>query len=142
MPEQDESGADRNEADYYEKGNDIARRGRTEKPRLKVLRDELPEFTNDELHRLYDNIENAIRDEVVGALREKHGRNEPTGGSHAYLLSLTQAQLEQLQNDDIAVVDTDREKFVFVPKSHETEAIDHLHANDVEVTVQEVTERD
>jgi hypothetical protein len=63
-------------------------------------------------------------------------------GKHAYLLSLTDEQLEQLQNDDIAVVDTDEEKFVFVRKDHESEAIDHLHAADVEVSVQEVTDRD
>ena len=65
-----------------------------------------------------------------------------TRQEHAYLLSLTQAQLEQLQNDDIAVVNTELEKFVFVPTDHESEAIVHLHRNDVEISIQEVTSRD
>jgi len=63
-------------------------------------------------------------------------------GKHAYLLSLTEKQLEQLQNDDIAIVDTERERFVFVKKQHEDEAIAHLDSADVEISVQEVTERD
>jgi hypothetical protein len=63
-------------------------------------------------------------------------------GKHAYLISLTEEQIEQLQDDDIAVVNTESEKFVFVRKDHESEAIDHLHGADVEVTTQEVTERE
>jgi len=65
-----------------------------------------------------------------------------TGQKHAYLLSLTRAQLEQLQTDDIAVVDTDSERFVFVPKDHESEAIEHLHGNDAEISIHEVTSRE
>jgi hypothetical protein len=71
-----------------------------------------------------------------------NGDQSTEEGKHAYLLSLTQKQLEQVQDDDIAVVDTNREKFVFVRKDHESEAVDHLHAADVEVSVQEVTGRD
>lgn len=63
-------------------------------------------------------------------------------GKHAYLLSLTQEQLDQLQNDDIAVVDTESERFVFVRDDLQSEAVEHIHGADVEVTVQEVTERD
>lgn len=72
----------------------------------------------------------------------EHNLPDESEGQHAYLLSLTQAQLEQLQNDDIAVVNTELEKFVFVPKEHENEAIDHLHGNDVDISIQEVTSRD
>ncbi|RAW44046.1 hypothetical protein DQW50_16445 [Halorubrum sp. 48-1-W] len=68
--------------------------------------------------------------------------NDDGEGKRAYLLSLTEEQLDQLQNDDIAVVDTESEKFVFVRKDLQGEAIDHLHGADVEVTVQEVTSRD
>lgn len=72
----------------------------------------------------------------------QHNLEKAGDTEHAYLLSLTDEQLDQLLNDDIAVVDTHREKFVFVRKDHESEAIDHLHAVDIEVSVQEVTARD
>lgn len=71
----------------------------------------------------------------------QHNLEKASDTKHAYLLSLTDEQLEQLQNDDIAVVDTNDEKFVFVRKDHESDAIEHVHAADVEVSVQEVTER-
>lgn len=59
------------EAERYEIGNDIARRSRTETPRLDVLRDELPDLSDEELRVLDDNIEKAIRDAVVTTLRER-----------------------------------------------------------------------
>jgi hypothetical protein len=58
----------------HEVGNDIARRARTETPRIDVLRDELSELTEKELRMLDDNIEKAIRDEVVTTLREREGQ--------------------------------------------------------------------
>lgn len=63
--------AERDEAARYDVGNDIARRSRTETPRMDVLRDELPELPEKELRVLDDNIEKAIRDEVVATLRER-----------------------------------------------------------------------
>lgn len=65
-----------------------------------------------------------------------------TDGKHAYLVSLTAEQIEQLQNDDIAVVDTEESKFVFVPREHESEALRAVSEGDVEIFKQEVTERD
>lgn len=65
-----------------------------------------------------------------------------TRRDHAYLLSLTREQLEQLHTADIAVVDTDSERFRFVPTDCESEAIDHLHGTDVEISVHGVTHRD
>ena len=54
-----------------------------------------------------------------------------TDGKHAYLVSLTAEQIEQLQNDDIAVVDTEESKFVFVPREHEIEALRAVSEGDV-----------
>jgi hypothetical protein len=64
-------GAESDEAGRYTVGNDIARRSRTETPRMDVLRDELPELSKKELRVLDDNIEKAIRDVVVSELREQ-----------------------------------------------------------------------
>lgn len=66
-----DAGTDRDEAGRYEVGNDIARRSRTETPRVEVLRDELPELSDEEIRVLDDNIEKAIRDKVVATLRER-----------------------------------------------------------------------
>lgn len=59
------------ESDRYQRGNEIARRSRTETPRIAVLRDELPGLSEKELRVLDDNIEKAIRDEVVETLRKR-----------------------------------------------------------------------
>lgn len=75
-----EGGTERNEADRYDVGNDIARRARHETPRLAVLRDELPELDDEELRVLDENIEKAIRDEVVTKLRERSGDTATTQG--------------------------------------------------------------
>lgn len=76
MSESSTGDTERNEADRYEVGNDIARRARHETPRIDVLRDELPELTDKEYRVLDDNIEKAIRDEVVRTLRERSGDSD------------------------------------------------------------------
>jgi len=75
-----EDGTGRDEAARYEVGNDIARRARHETPRLAVLRDELPELTDKELRVLDENIEKAIRNEVVETLRERSGNSATSEG--------------------------------------------------------------
>jgi hypothetical protein len=62
---------ERSEYDRYQVGNTIARRSRTETPRLAVIRDELPELTNKELRLLDEGIEKAVRDVVVEKLRDR-----------------------------------------------------------------------
>lgn len=57
-------------SEMYQRGNDVARRSRTETPRIDVLRDELPELSDKQLRLLDDNIEKAIRDTVVSKLKE------------------------------------------------------------------------
>lgn len=63
-------------------------------------------------------------------------------GKEAFLVSLTSDQIEQLQNDDIAVVETEDFKFVMVPREHESEALDAVSEGDAEVVSREVTDRD
>ena len=60
----------------------------------------------------------------------------------AYLVSLSEQQIEQIQNDDIAIVDTDDLMFVMVPREHETEALEAVSDGDVEVVTRKVIERD
>lgn len=60
----------------------------------------------------------------------------------AYLVSLTTDQLDQLQNDDIAVVDTDDERFVLVASEHESEAIEAVQTADLTMRLREVVARD
>lgn len=68
------------EAARHERGDAVARRARTETPRLAVLRAELGELTDKELRVLDDNIEKAIRDEVVRALRKSGTRDASCSG--------------------------------------------------------------
>jgi len=81
MSDKSESEVEHSGSERYEIGNDIARRARTETPRLDVLRDELPELSEKELRLLDDNIEKAIRDTVARTLRDREDRKAVTDGS-------------------------------------------------------------
>jgi len=68
--------------------------------------------------------------------------SEMSEEKEAYLVSLSEQQIEQIQNDDIAIVDTDDLMFVMVPREHETEALEAVSDGDVEVVTRKVIERD
>lgn len=87
------------------------------------------------------------RDHEPYALREPNapvpvadgGESDPKSG---YVVSLTDAQLNQLRGDDVAVVDTTSERFVFINTEHEAEALGYLADADVDVRQREVVARD
>ena len=63
-------------------------------------------------------------------------------GKNAWLLSLTDEQIEQLQNDDIAVVETDGHVFITVHSEHAEEAREAVADGDAELVEREVVDRD
>jgi len=63
-------------------------------------------------------------------------------GKNAWLLSLTDEQIEQLQNDDIAVIETDDRVFIAVHAEHAEEARAAVADGDAELVEREVVKRD
>jgi len=62
-------------------------------------------------------------------------------GKDAWLLSLTDEQIEQLQNDDIAVIGTEVCVFITVHSEHAEEAREAVADGDAELVTREVVER-
>ena len=63
-------------------------------------------------------------------------------GKDAWLLSLTDEQIEQLRNDDIAVVETEGCVFITVHSEHAEEARKAVAGGDAELVTREVVDRD
>lgn len=63
-------------------------------------------------------------------------------GKNAWLISLTDEQVEQLRNDDIAVVETEGCVFITVHSDHAEEAREAVAAGDAELVTREVVDRD
>ncbi|OYR48831.1 hypothetical protein DJ73_18830 [Halorubrum sp. Ea1] len=63
-------------------------------------------------------------------------------GKDAWLLSLTDEQIEQLQNDDIAVIATEGCVFIAVHSEHAEEARKAVADGDAELVEREVIDRD
>ncbi|TKX35133.1 hypothetical protein EXE51_15780 [Halorubrum sp. CGM5_25_10-8B] len=62
-------------------------------------------------------------------------------GKNAWLLSLTDEQVEQLRNDDIAVVETESHVFITVHSDHAEEAREAVVAGDAGLVAREVVKR-
>ena len=63
-------------------------------------------------------------------------------GKNAWLLSLTDEQVEQLRNDDIAVIETESHVFITVHSDHAEEAREAVADGDAELVTREVVDRD
>lgn len=63
-------------------------------------------------------------------------------GKNAWLLSLTEEQVEQLRNDDIAVVETESHVFITVHSDRAEEAREAVADGDAELVTREVVDRD
>lgn len=63
-------------------------------------------------------------------------------GKDAWLLSLTDEQIGQLQNDDIAVIETDDRVFITIHSSNAEEARAAITDGDAELVEREVVARD
>ncbi len=59
-----------------------------------------------------------------------------------YLLTLTDEQLEEIQNDGLAEIGTDEELFHIVHHDHGAEAVETIEDQDVEVVRRSVEKRE
>lgn len=68
--------------------------------------------------------------------------DDPEGKKEAFLISLTDEQLDAIASNDVAMIDTDRLRYLVVHADHEHEALETVREGDAEVIVREVTNRE